>query len=282
PPPPLTPSPPSTGVSILIFGGPTTALAPPEIAALNSFVSSGGSVLYLLPPGPEAVKHNAFLKSYGIEAVGDAVVRTVYHKYLHPKQVYIANGLLHTGLASVPDPKAKSKSAPPPPPSKDGSGLTFVYPNGGTLSVSRPAFPVLSSGPISFPLNRPVCAVSHPGGSAGRLCCMGTAECFSDEYLDKEENGRLSDGIMEYLSGSLKLGSVPTPSLAEKSQVPDIASLADRLKPCLQDGDPLPQDFTQLFNDSMFRFDTSLIPASVKLYDTLNVKHEPLSLIPPQ
>lgn len=37
-----------------------------------------------------------------------------------------------------------------------------------------------------------------------------------------------------------------------------------------------------MFDDQLFKFDTNLIPDSVKLYETLKVKHEPLSLIPPQ
>lgn len=41
----------------------------------------------------------------------------------------------------------------------DGGGLTFVYPYGATMTVQVPAHPVLSSGPISYPLNRPVAGV---------------------------------------------------------------------------------------------------------------------------
>ena len=36
--------------------------------------------------------------------------------------------------------------------------LTFVYPFGATLNVVKPAISVLSTGSVSFPLNRPVCA----------------------------------------------------------------------------------------------------------------------------
>ena len=68
----------------------------------------------------------------------------------------------------------------------------------------------------------------------------------------------------------------------ERKRVPDIEALAERLKPCLQEGEPLPHDFTNLFNDSLFKFDTSKIPEAIKLYSALNVKHETLSLIPPQ
>lgn len=35
-------------------------------------------------------------------------------------------------------------------------GLKFVFPYGSTLSVRKPSVPLLSSGPISFPANRPI------------------------------------------------------------------------------------------------------------------------------
>jgi len=37
--------------------------------------------------------------------------------------------------------------------------LPFVYPYGASLSVERPARPLLSSGPVSYPLNRPIAAM---------------------------------------------------------------------------------------------------------------------------
>ncbi|CAE7838114.1 Ift52, partial [Symbiodinium sp. KB8] len=48
------------------------------------------------------------------------------------------------------------------------------------------------------------------------------------------------------------------------------------------DSDPLPKDFTQLFEDKLFKFDMDLVPEVIQLYEELNVKHEPLTLIPPQ
>ena len=38
----------------------------------------------------------------------------------------------------------------------------------------------------------------------------------------------------------------------------------------------------QLFDDELFSFDTRLVPETVKLYADLKLKHEPLSLIPPE
>jgi len=43
----------------------------------------------------------------------------------------------------------------------EGESLSFVYPYGATLNVEKPSMAVLSSGSVSFPLNRPVCAFHH-------------------------------------------------------------------------------------------------------------------------
>lgn len=37
--------------------------------------------------------------------------------------------------------------------------LSFLYPYGATLNVQKPAVPLLSSGSVSYPLNRPVAAI---------------------------------------------------------------------------------------------------------------------------
>lgn len=87
------------------------------------------------------------------------------------------------------------------------SPLEFVYPYGATINVQKPATPVLSSGPISYPLNRPVCAVyehnkqEQGGGQGGRLCVVGSYQMFQDEYLDKEHNGKLADLLVRWLLG---------------------------------------------------------------------------------
>ena len=64
--------------------------------------------------------------------------------------------------------------------------------------------------------------------------------------------------------------------------VPDIAELADGLKSCFQESEDVPKDYTTLFESSLFKYDTDLIPEAVKLFESLGVKHEPLNLIVPQ
>lgn len=58
--------------------------------------------------------------------------------------------------------------------------------------------------------------------------------------------------------------------------------MAEKLKSCLQESEDLPRDFTVLYDELLFKYDTNLIPESLALYDQLNVKHEVLTLIPPQ
>ena len=67
----------------------------------------------------------------------------------------------------------------------NAQALSFLYPYGATLNVARPAVPVLSTGSVSFPLNRPVCALySHPG-SGGKLAVLGSGAMFADQYIGK-------------------------------------------------------------------------------------------------
>jgi len=52
----------------------------------------------------------------------------------------------------------------------------------------------------------------------------------------------------------------PDVSDGTSTTVPDIESLSQRLKSCLQEGDPHPhQDFSKPFHCNLFAFDTSLV-----------------------
>ena len=78
--------------------------------------------------------------------------------------------------------------------------LQFLYPFGATLNCIKPAVAVLSSGSVSFPLNRPVLAFTTPGPrGGGKLAVLGSSHMFSDQYLDKEENSKIMVGMWESL-----------------------------------------------------------------------------------
>ncbi len=49
--------------------------------------------------------------------------------------------------------------------------------------------------------------------------------------------------------------------------LPDVHSLAEQLRSCLQESESIPSDFTKLFDDTLFKFDTNLIPEAVALYE---------------
>ncbi len=69
-------------------------------------------------------------------------------------------------------------------------GLEFVYPFGSTLNVQEQSHPIMSTGPLSYPINRPVAAVYIKKGGKGKLVVIGSYEMFSDEYFEKEDNSK--------------------------------------------------------------------------------------------
>ena len=90
---------------LLVFGGPRNKFKQTELDALKKYVEVGGhSVLILLGEGGESnwdTNINVFLEEYGMEIKSDAVVRTQYYKYFHPKECLVSNGVLNRGLAKA-------------------------------------------------------------------------------------------------------------------------------------------------------------------------------------
>jgi len=288
--------------NVVIFAGPREMFSSDEFTAIKDYLNGGGSIFIMLGEGGEG-KHNTnvnyLLEEFGISVNNDAVVRTVYHKYHHPKEALITHGILCRDLVrAAKGEKKKDKDSKDQLSlnitkddsdiaslSKDNGGLEFVFPYGATLNVQKPALPILSSGPISYPLNRPIAAVFSKAGM-GRICVLGSVKMFDDDFYELEKNRQLMETLLNWLHGSgdcdLAFPYGEEPELSEYHHIPHTQGLAMNLRSCLQEIEPLPRDFTQLFDDSLFKFDTDLIPEAVKLYQQLGVKHEPLTLIPPQ
>lgn len=163
------------------------------------------------------------------------------------------------------------------------------------MNVQKPSRTLLSSGPVSFPMNRSIAAyweadtVAEVGGQRGRMVVVGSVEMFADDWYDKEENMKLCDLIISWLLGEFEFDMTSerqdnelVQDIAAAVPIPNIEALSTALKPCLQGLDDLPHDFTKLFDHKMFSFDVNLIPEAIKLFKKLNVTHEPLTLIPPQ
>jgi hypothetical protein len=85
----------------LILVAPRDKFSTSEFDALKAFVAEGGSLLISMTEGGEAAlgtNINYLTEEFGIETQADAVVRAVYHKYPHPKEVYIQGGVLSSAL----------------------------------------------------------------------------------------------------------------------------------------------------------------------------------------
>lgn len=65
-----------------------------------------------------------------------------------------------------------------------------MYPYGATINVRKPSYPILSSGPISFPANRPVGAF-YISPRRGKLFILGSMSFFADEFFEKEDNQKI-------------------------------------------------------------------------------------------
>jgi hypothetical protein len=161
---------------ILVLACPQEPFTTIEFEIIKKFVRNGGSLLLLLAEGGEAragTNVNYLLEQFGISVNSDSVVRTVHYKYLHPKQVLVQDGVLNRAITEqqqqqqqqkgVADSEELGGSGKPA-----GCGLQFVYPYGASLSVQAPAVPILSTGRICYPINRPIGELLLGGGSAGQ------------------------------------------------------------------------------------------------------------------
>lgn len=117
------------------------------------------------------------------------------------------------------------------------------------------------------------------------MCVIGSSAIFSDEWVVKEQNDKLEDYLIQLCSRKDKISNLikrDVPDISEHRQIPDIPHLSDRLKSCLQESENIPKDFSLLFDKNLFQLNNDLVPEVIDMYNTVNIKHEPLSLIPPQ
>lgn len=126
----------------------------------------------------------------------------------------------------------------------------------------------------------------------GRLAVLGSGAMLSDQYIDKEDNNKIKDVLFEYLTSGGTIGDeekvkineidADDPEVSDYNMVPETSLMAERLRVCLQESDEVPSDFTRLFKTRLYSISSGLVPAAIKSYTDLNVKHEPLKLITPQ
>ncbi|NP_001123257.1 intraflagellar transport 52 homolog [Nasonia vitripennis] len=259
---------------ILILAGPKNKFTDLEMNSIRTFLNSGGNALVMLGEGGEKkfnTNINFLLEEFGIMVNNDCVVRMNYHQTLHPKESTITKGLSNKSVFSK---------------SREDRELKFLYPYGATLNVVKPSIVALSSGTITVPTNRPVCAYYSSKTTTGKLVVLGSSKILTDAYLDKEKN----DVLREMIFGFFESEPIETSEMQgddadywEYNFVPDITQQAEKPKVCTQDLDSvdIPREYTKLFKHDLYSINLDMVPASLKAYDDLNVKHEPLSLIAP-
>nr|CDS18304.1 intraflagellar transport protein 52 [Echinococcus granulosus] len=261
---------------VFVITGPT------EKFIINTYLNKGGSVLVLLGENGESkypTNINYLLEQY------DSVVRTSYYKYFHPKEALIPNGIVNRAIGEAAGKTSAHSGGDEVCPKQ---ALQFLYAFGATLNVVKPATVLLSTGSVAFPLNRPVCAVceiENPNGGSGKLAVVGSIAMFTDAYINKEDNAKIFDVIISFLtSETFKLNVIDAqdPEIETYFQIPDISTLSNNLKACLQESEEIPRNLDAVFDQKLFAMDISMVPKALAAYEKLRVKHEPLTLITPE
>ncbi|KAK0411029.1 hypothetical protein QR680_005440 [Steinernema hermaphroditum] len=269
---------------LFVLPHPRAKFTEAEVSSLRAFLRSGGSVLALTSDGADAAADTNltyFLEEYGISTNKDSVIRTVFYKYFDPKEALVTNGILNRAIAY-----AAGKTSKILDDDNNTQALCYLYPYGCTLNVDRNSTAVLSTGTVCYPTSRVTCAF-HETPEKGRLAVVGSVHMFCDQYLEKEENVKVFDVIVKYLTENLDLNQIDAadPDLADPNPIPDLIYLSEQIKVCLQEGEMdhgVAGDFTKLFDASLHSIDLDMWPTTIHAYDALGLKHEPLTLIIPQ
>ncbi|EJW86772.1 hypothetical protein WUBG_02319 [Wuchereria bancrofti] len=224
---------------------------------------------------------NFLLEQYDISCNNDSVIRTTFYKYFDPKEALIANGVLNRALTLTAGKLTHSNDE-----EINALGLQFVYPYGATLTVGQKSTAVLSTGSVCYPNNRPICAF-HQTEEGGKLVVIGSVHMFTDQYFEKEENSKIWDVIMKYVTEGFALNTVDSkePDLIDMHHIPDHIDLSEKIKVCLQEDEyemNQSSDFLKYFDISLYAMDLSVWPKTIRAFEQLGLKHEPLSLIVPQ
>ena len=240
------------GIKIIILGMPRQMFNAKELDHLKQFVQSGRSLFVCLGEGGEQKANtniNYLLEQFKISVNNDCVVRTSFYKYLHPKESFTSNGCLSKDFVRVckglqvradmggAGGKYSKKYTTLDDEGGKGSakaGLEYVYSYGATINTIHPAFPLLDSGAVSYPTERPVVAGYVDRQRGGKVVVCGSLRMFDDEFIKNEDNSKVLDGIMRFLGNNdiqlTDVGRKEDNDTVEYNRVPDTSSLAAKVR----------------------------------------------------
>ena len=123
----------------------------------------------------------------------------------------------------------------------DDCPLKILYPFGQSLDIDpkrQNISTLFTSGKIAYPMNRPLCAVTTSRSTRGKLCVFGSINFLNNNYIDKEENMKVVDGIIKWLLG-MNNADIHNPSkyvkISDYIYIPNIISISDKVKSCLDE-----------------------------------------------
>jgi intraflagellar transport protein 52 len=250
----------------LWFFGPSRDVKPDELATIESFMSKGGAVFLCgseFPPGFQSL-----LKKFGV-AIADPLISPTYITYVDPYHVSVQHGLVNRSIGQY----------------AQDSNATFAYPSGCSLVVTRPSVPILTSGQWSYPLNQPIVSHASVRREGRSLTVIGSAHMFCDEWIKAESNAKLLGFLVDLaITGRAELNQIEAehPEVTDRYYTPDVASMSERLRSCIQESEKMRNNFDENFDRGLFRMDLSNISETHNLAQTLGIKNEPLETVVPQ
>lgn len=250
----------------LWFFGPSRDLKPEEVTVIDTFMQQGGAVYFLGNRAPPAFEQ--LLKKHGV-VISEPCVSPTYITYVDPYQVSVQHGLVNRAITHF----------------VDNPNASFGFANGHTLEVNSPSVPILTSGQSSYPLNRPIISHAKVGSKNGTLTVIGSPHMFCDEWLNKEDNQKLLEFLIELnITGKEELNEIDAehPEVTERWYTPDVASMSERLRSCIQESERMKPDIKDNFDDGLFRMDLSFVTDTQELAKVLGLKNEPLETVTPQ
>ena len=180
-------------IDVLVFAAPKLPFSDAEISSIKEFINEGKSIICLETNSAESTL-NSILGNYGVEFQNDSVVSVVFQKSCNPREAFISsleNLRLLTEDESV---------------NRVDEIINIIYPNGGTLNVRPPSIPILSTGTMCYPFNRPVAAIYICPHSNGKIVAIGAVEIFTDSNIYKEENDEFCFRIFHsYLNSQFRV-----------------------------------------------------------------------------